>query len=124
MIQGYANMLSRWGKDDEKILDESICAIQNEAEHMNHLVEQLLFLARGDSGKTSVRLETVELSDLMEEVYEESFMIDEAHPYRCRKSDSACLNSHDFVDSLSRIQPCRLFSHAAEQLSIDLLIQE
>ena len=88
VIQGYANMLSRWGKDDEKILDESICAIQNEAEHMNHLVEQLLFLARGDSGKTSVRLETVELSDLMEEVYEESFMIDEAHPYRCRKADA------------------------------------
>ena len=23
VIQGYANMLSRWGKNDEKVLDES-----------------------------------------------------------------------------------------------------
>ncbi len=88
VIKGYANMLDRWGKEDEKILDESIGAIQNEAEHMNHLVEQLLFLARGDSGKTSVRLEEVSLTSMMQEVYEESFMIDEAHPYRFRPPDS------------------------------------
>ena len=85
VIQGYANMLDRWGKEDEKILDESIAAIRNEADHMNHLVEQLLFLARGDSGKTSVTMEAVDLSSMMQEVYEESFMIDESHPYRyCR----------------------------------------
>ena len=84
VIQGYVNMLDRWGKEDEKILDESITAIRNEADHMNHLVEQLLFLARGDSGKTAVSLEEVDLAAMMQEVYEESFMIDEAHPYRYR----------------------------------------
>lgn len=84
VIQGYANMLNRWGKEDEKILDESITAIRNEADHMNHLVEQLLFLARGDSGKTSVTMENADLSAMMQEVYEESFMIDESHPYRYR----------------------------------------
>ena len=82
VIPGYANMLDRWGKEDEKILDESISAIRNEADHMNHLVEQLLFLARGDSGKTSVNLGETDLSAMMQEVYEESFMIDEDHPYR------------------------------------------
>ena len=87
VIQGYANMLNRWGKEDEKILDESITAIRNEADHMNHLVEQLLFLARGDSGKTSVTMEEVDLSSMMQEVYEESFMIDESHPYRYRPPD-------------------------------------
>ena len=84
VIQGYASMLDRWGKEDEKILDESISAIRNEADHMNHLVEQLLFLARGDSGKTSVTMEQVDLPSMMQEVYEESFMIDESHPYRYR----------------------------------------
>jgi signal transduction histidine kinase len=69
VIQGYANMLDRWGKEDEKILDESISAIRNEADHMNHLVEQLLFLARGDSGKTSVNLGETDLSAMMQEVY-------------------------------------------------------
>ncbi len=84
VIQGYANMLDRWGKQDEKILDESILAIQNEADHMNRLVEQLLFLARGDSGRNAVKMEKTDLRELLREVYEESFMIDEKHPYRFR----------------------------------------
>ena len=82
VIQGYANMLDRWGKTDEKILDESITAIKNEADHMNYLVEQLLFLARGDSGKTSLNREPVQTGELMREIYEESLMIDENHRYR------------------------------------------
>ncbi len=82
VIEGYANMLSRWGRDDEKVLDESIAAIQHESEHMKHLVEQLLFLARGDSGKTKLVLEQVSLNEMMREIYEESLMIDENHRYR------------------------------------------
>ncbi len=84
VIQGYANMLDRWGKEDETILEESITAIKHESDHMNHLVEQLLFLARGDSGRTSLNLERTDLNALMQETYEESFMIDEHHPYRFR----------------------------------------
>ena len=82
VIQGYANMLDRWGKTDEKILEESITAIRNEADHMNYLVEQLLFLARGDSGKTTLNLQPVMTDVLMREIYEESLMIDEKHRYR------------------------------------------
>ena len=82
VIQGYANMLDRWGKKDEKILEESITAIRHESDHMNHLVEQLLFLARGDSGKTTLQPEPVNLNEMLQEIYEESFMIDEKHPYR------------------------------------------
>ena len=82
VIQGYVNMLARWGREDEKVLDESITAIQNEADNMKHLVEQLLFLARGDSGRTKLDLKNVELNSLMREVYEESLMIDEEHVYK------------------------------------------
>ena len=87
VIQGYANMLSRWGKEDEAVLEESISAIRNEADHMNHLVEQLLFLARGDSGRTVLKKEDVNLESLMKEIYEESFMIDENHLYRLTGTD-------------------------------------
>ena len=89
VIQGYANMLLRWGKQDEKILDESVTAISHETEHMKKLVEQLLFLARGDSGKTVVRPEQFSVKELMEEIYEESFMIDEHHRYRLSDSQDA-----------------------------------
>ena len=82
VIQGYANMLDRWGKEDEEILDESIAAIKNESDHMNHLVEQLLFLARGDAGRNPMTFEDVSLNDVMREIYEESLMIDEDHIYK------------------------------------------
>jgi signal transduction histidine kinase len=75
-------MLARWGKTDEKVLDESIAAIQHESEHMGYLVEQLLFLARGDSGKTVLQLEMFDLGAMMREIYEESVMVDEDHHYQ------------------------------------------
>lgn len=82
VIEGYANMLARWGREDEKVLDESITAIQNESANMKHLVEQLLFLARGDAGRTAINMERVSLNGIMQEVYEESLMIDENHIYK------------------------------------------
>ena len=87
VIEGYANMLDRWGKEDEAVLDESIAAIKNESSHMKYLVEQLLFLARGDSGKNVMKFADMSLNDTMREIYEESLMIDEAHPYRFAESE-------------------------------------
>ena len=84
VIQGYANMLGRWGKEDEAILDESIHAIQTESEHMKKLVEQLLFLARGDSGRNPLMLEELQLDALVQEVYEESSMIDPDHNWQMK----------------------------------------
>ncbi|MBQ6257203.1 MAG: hypothetical protein IJJ60_11490, partial [Clostridia bacterium] len=75
VIQGYADMLNRWGKDDETVLEEGISAIQSESTHMKKLIEQLLFLARGDNGRTQLTLEPVDISQMLAEVYEESKMI-------------------------------------------------
>ncbi len=82
VIQGYANMLDRWGKEDESVLDESIKAIKSESENMKNLVEQLLFLARGINGKTQLQVTEFSLNDMMTEVFEESKMIDKNHIYK------------------------------------------
>ena len=95
VIQGYANMLDRWGKEDESILEEGITAIRHESDHMNHLVEQLLFLARGDSGRTTLNLEATDLKAMLQEIYEESFMIDERHPYRLKQYEGDLTVSAD-----------------------------
>ena len=78
VIQGYVNMLDRWGKEDTAILGE--------ANHMQKLVEQLLFLARGDSNRQMLDMRVQELNSIMREVYEESLMIDENHVYRFEES--------------------------------------
>ncbi|MBO5072698.1 MAG: HAMP domain-containing histidine kinase [Eubacterium sp.] len=85
VIQGYVNMLDRWGKEDETVLEEGISAIKHESEHMSTLVEQLLFLARSDSGRHQLVREKVSLRELMREVYEEFVMIDSDHDYSFRE---------------------------------------
>ena len=81
VIQGYVNMLDRWGKSDEAVLDESIEALKSESEHMQELVEQLLFLARGDSGRNALHKVSVNLAQVATDVWEESAMIDKSHDY-------------------------------------------
>ncbi len=88
VIQGYADMLDRWGKTDEKVLNESIRAIQTEAAHMKTLVEQLLFLARGDAGRQELNMQDMDLAALVREVWEESRMIDPGHEYAVDASAS------------------------------------
>ena len=48
VIQGYVNMLDRWGAEDVEVLAESVEAIKNESQSMHELVEKLLFLSRHD----------------------------------------------------------------------------
>ena len=93
VIQGYVRMLDRWGKDDEKVLEESIAAIKTETGHMKTLVEQLLFLARGDSGRQQLNPEPMDLSGLMAEVLEEYRMIDEGHEWRQGRLEPAPVNA-------------------------------
>lgn len=93
VIQGYVRMLDRWGKDDEKVLEESIAAIKTETGHMKTLVEQLLFLARGDSGRQQLNPEPMDLSGLMAEVLEEYRMIDEDHEWRQGRLEPAPVNA-------------------------------
>ena len=87
VIQGYANMLDRWGKNDESVLEESIIAIKSESENMKNLVEQLLFLARGINGKTQLTIKEFSLNDMIDEVFEESKMIDKNHVYNYIESE-------------------------------------
>lgn len=105
VIKGYADMLERWGKDDRTVLDEGITAIRSETAHMSRLVEQLLFLARGDSGRTLLRLEPVDLSALVREVYEESEMIHPGHRWR-----------FDAVDSVETVADAQLLKQAVRIL--------
>ncbi|MCR5755102.1 MAG: HAMP domain-containing histidine kinase [Acetatifactor sp.] len=114
VIQGYVNMLDRWGKDDESVLEESIEALKNESEHMKELVEQLLFLARGDSGRNTLKKTQMDLRDLMQEVYDESVMIDEKHTYKLELDDK---EAPLFGDLAMLKQSIRIFVQNAAKYS-------
>ena len=75
VIQGYVNMLDRWGKSDTEVLEESIEAIKNESKAMQELVEKLLFLSRHD--KKTLRLEKhmFNMRVLVEDMLKETKMV-------------------------------------------------
>lgn len=79
VIQGYANMLERWGKDDKEILQESITAINKEAKAMQDLVEKLLFIARNDKDTLVLIKNTFDISELMEELVRDTHMLTNRH---------------------------------------------
>jgi len=103
VIQGYVNMLDRWGKTDEAVLDESIAALKTESQHMQELVEQLLFLARGDSGRNTLQKEPFDLVQTTRDVWEESRMIDDAHVYAFNVADEGEI---EIVGDATMIKQC------------------
>ncbi|AWI05824.1 sensor histidine kinase [Clostridium drakei] len=89
VIQGYANLLDRWGKDDRNALEKSIYGIKLEAANMADLIEKLLFLARGDSGTQVIEKKEFWINELIDEVVEESKII--------AQERSICSNKNDIV---------------------------
>lgn len=103
VIQGYANLLDRWGKNDEKTLQESIVAIKDEAANMKDLVEQLLFLARGDNNTIRLTPECVNLHELADEVIHETQLIDSTHRFSVRAVDAIVNADRALVKQALRI---------------------
>ena len=79
IIQGYTEMLQRWGKDDPAILEESINSLSQETANMKDLLEKLLFLSRSDKKTLKLTMEPFNLSALCHEVIKETGFIDDEH---------------------------------------------
>lgn len=71
VIQGYANLINRWGKSDPAVLQESIDSILSETEHMSALIRRLLFLAKSDQNKLHAQKESISLNDIAAELVRE-----------------------------------------------------
>ena len=92
VIQGYSNLLSRWGKDDKEVLEESIEAIKEESESMKKLIESLLFLSRGDKKTQVINKTDFELNKLIDEVVKESNLIDKTHNIISKNNEVITIN--------------------------------
>ena len=92
VIQGYANLISRWGKNDKEVLEESIDAIKEESESMKKLIESLLFLSRSDKNTQVIEKEDFELHKLIDEIVKESTMIDDKHTIVSKNNEIITIN--------------------------------
>ena len=104
VIQGYANMLKRWGKTDTSVLDEGITAITQETASMKELVERLLFLARHDKKTLLLEMEHFDPTELMMTVFKDAQLLSAAHQFEL-KADQHCMVDGDkgMIKQLMRI---------------------
>ncbi|WFD10073.1 sensor histidine kinase [Tepidibacter hydrothermalis] len=93
VIQGYINLLDRWGKDNKDVLDESIDAIKSETVNMKRLLEQLLFLAKGDNKSYNLDKVEFELSKLIQDIVKETRLIDDKHKIICTLDKNILINA-------------------------------
>lgn len=91
IIQGYTDMLERWGKDDPAILEESINSLSQETANMKNLLEKLLFLSRSDKKTLEVDKEIFNLSELCHKVIKETSFIDDEHDIEAKITDHIML---------------------------------
>lgn len=104
IIQGYTEMLERWGKDDPAILDESINSLSQEIANMKDLLEKLLFLSRSDKNTLQFDKEPFNLSMLCQEVIKETSFIDDEHDIEPKISDDVILiGDRGLIKELIRI---------------------
>lgn len=81
VIQGYADLLERWGREDATVQQEAIDSIKKEAAYMNKLVERLLFLARTGQNRQKLELTTFDLSDLLDEIVRDAVVLETGHTF-------------------------------------------
>ena len=93
VIQGYVNLLDRWGKNDEKTMQESIDAIKGETHNMKDLVEQLLFLARGDNETIQLHQENFDVCEVVDVIVREMQMIDSDHVFETVLQGPICIDA-------------------------------
>lgn len=79
VIQGYAGLLERWGKDNPDVRDEAIVAISSETHSMKELVENLLFLARHDKKTLSLSFESFASDEMLLELIKDTEIIAKEH---------------------------------------------
>lgn len=93
VIQGYINMLQRWGKDDQEVLDEGITAIAQETASMKDLVESLLFLARHDKKTLMMEMERFDPCDVIAELHKEAAMVTPEDHFVCQPMEHTTIEA-------------------------------
>ncbi len=89
VINGYLDVLNKWGKDDPEVLEESITTMKEEIINMKRLSENLLMMSRLDFKKYNFEWEEVDLNKVLKKVTEDFTMTAKKMNIEFQEKDSA-----------------------------------
>lgn len=75
IVKGHMELLNRWGKDDPKILAESIEASLQEISRMQGLVQEMLDMTRADQVELAFKKENTDVRQVVQTVFANYQMI-------------------------------------------------
>lgn len=105
VILGYSDLLSRWGRSDQKVLEEGIESIRSEAEDMQQLIEKLLFLARADQNRQVLHKEKVDLAKLLDDTARKLSLVTKTHEIKLLQNEPGFI----YADRVTVLHMIRIF---------------
>lgn len=106
IIQGHLKLINRWGKNDPKILEESLNISIDELNRINKLVEELLLLTKNNPRQ----LEETETVNIIDEINSRVDSMKKIHP-----------DYHFAVEHSGDYIPLQINNHHLEQLLLIFL---
>ena len=119
VINGYINLIDRWGKERPEILQEAIDSIKAQTESMSVLIKKLLFLAKYDQMATVNTCTAVSANEVIKDVMKEFMMI---HPERKVKfeggTEKRVYADYDAIKQLLWIYADNAFKYTCQENTV------
>ena len=105
VIKGYIEFIETYGTADEALLKENLKVIGSEAQNMQNLLENLLFLSRTDQHRQRLNKKTLDLDDIVGDVMSKMKTVVKTHKVELIKNTPAKI----FGDETTIRQMIRIF---------------
>ncbi|MBR2775380.1 MAG: HAMP domain-containing histidine kinase [Selenomonadaceae bacterium] len=79
VIKGYIDFIETYGTADEELLKENLKVIGSEAQNMQALLENLLFLSRTDQHRQKLNKKTLDLDDIVGDIMSKMKTVVQTH---------------------------------------------
>ena len=89
VIKGYIDFIENYGTQDEALLKENLKIIGSEAQNMQALLENLLFLSRTDRNTQKLHKKTLDLDDIVNDVMSKMKTVVKTHEVKLIKNEPA-----------------------------------
>lgn len=97
IIDGHANLLKRWGKDNPQQLDESVNVILEETQNISSIIQTLLDLSKIENGIIQVQLSEFFISNLFASLRDEFKMVHSQVEFKIEDDDYIKINSDEKI---------------------------
>lgn len=121
ILDGYARMLLRWGREDPAVLDEGLRAISRESSYLARLTASLLALARGEAER-EILLQPVALDEVARDLVAAAAGMHPGAAVRCDVPGSPVrvLADPDLVREIGMIYLDNAFRHGAPPVTVSV----